>query len=372
MHPRRPNKRLLAADSNSANMMNRRQLLSRAAILAGASLAAPLVERLSASETVEPAVRRTPVLAEFEKLQFGVSYHFSMNTFTGNDYETGGVPASTYNPTHLDVRQWIRVAHELGARYAVLTAKHMSGFCLWDSEGYDYDVAASGNKTDVVAAFMAACREYGIRPGFYYCILDPHNEGKFDWDSQVPDAYYKLIKRQLTELHTRYRKPFYQLLDITWKITQEQRWELYRLIKSISPDCIVVMNQAFYQSRRNQGRICEPASWPTDVINAEDNFPPAEGHNPLINIDGKIHYMPMEAWIPTGPPYQPMPPMHSWFWRKGFQIQSPQVIASAHHACKKGKANLLLNLSPDTSGRLPDEAVQALRQAAKLMRKRNS
>jgi len=106
-----------------------------------------------------------------------------------------------YNPTHLDVRQWIRVAHDLGAKYAVLTAKYMSGFCLWDSESYDYDVANSGNKTDVVAAFVAACKEFGLRPGFYYCILDPHNEGKFDWNSMIPDKYFDLIKHHVTELH---------------------------------------------------------------------------------------------------------------------------------------------------------------------------
>jgi len=185
-----------------------------------------------------------------------------MNTFTGDDYDVGSAPASTYNPTHLDVRQWICVARDLGARYAVLTAKHMSGFCLWDSAGYDYDVAASPNKTDVVAAFVSACQEFGLRPGFYYCILDPHNEGKFDWDSPIPPAYYPLIKHHLTELHTRYSNTFYQLLDITWKLSAQQRWELYSLIKRLSPNCLVVMNQAYYQSRRNLGRICEPASWP--------------------------------------------------------------------------------------------------------------
>src|SRR5438552_10670825 len=143
------------------------------------------------------------------------------------------------------VRQWIQVAHDLGARYAVLTAKHMSGFCLWDSQGYDYDVASSGNKTDVVASFVAACHEYGIKPGFYYCILDPRNEGRFDWNSLVPDSYYQLIKHHLTELHTRDPHPFYQLLDITWKVTHEQRWELYKLIKQFRPNCLIVMNQAF-------------------------------------------------------------------------------------------------------------------------------
>jgi alpha-L-fucosidase len=322
-------------------------------------------------DPIGPATHATPALHKFEQLQFGVSFHFSMNTFTGNDYETGGVPASTYNPTNLDVRQWIRVARDLGARYAVLTAKHMSGFCLWDSANYDYDVAASQNKTDVVAAFVAACHEYKVVPGFYYCILDPHNEGVFDWDIPVKEGYYQLIKQQLTELHSRYPNTFYQLLDITWKLSDEQRWEVYRLIKKYSPHGVVVMNQAYYQSKRNLGRICEPKSWPTDVINGEDTLPPPEGHDPHVKFEGKEYYMPMESWIPTGPPYKPMPPMHSWFWRPGFETQSAEQIASYYNDCRAHNANLLLNLSPDTSGRLPEEAVQKLHDAARIINRKS-
>ena len=103
-----------------------------------------------AAPPLAPSTRRTRALAEYERLQFAVSFHFTMNTFTGNNYETGGVPASTYNLTHLEVRQWIRVARDRGARNTVLTAKHVSGFCLWDLKGYGYDVAGSRNKTDVV------------------------------------------------------------------------------------------------------------------------------------------------------------------------------------------------------------------------------
>lgn len=323
-----------------------------------------------ASARIEPATRPTHALHEFQKLQFGVSFHFSMNTFTGNDYETGGVPASTYNPTNLDVRQWIGVARDLGARYAVLTAKHMSGFALWDSANYDYDVAASPNKTDVVAEFVKSCKEYKLKHGFYYCILDPRNEAKFDWDSPVKDDYYQLIKRQLTELHSRYPNTFYQLLDITWKLSQDQRWEVYELIKKYSPHGIVVMNQAYYQSRRNLGRICEPKSWPTDVINGEDTMPLPEGHDPHVKFEGKIYYMPMEAWIPTGPPYKPMPPMNSWFWRPGFTTQSAEKIASEYNDCRRRRSNLLLNLSPDTSGRLPEEAVNKLHEAARIINRK--
>jgi len=34
--------------------------------------------------SAEPATHSTSALRNFEQLQFGVSFHFSMNTFTGN------------------------------------------------------------------------------------------------------------------------------------------------------------------------------------------------------------------------------------------------------------------------------------------------
>src|SRR6185437_4161687 len=69
-----------------------------------------------------PATEMTPALETYQKLRFGCSFHFGMPNFTGDDYDVGRVPASTYNPTHLDVRQWIKTAHNLGAKYAILVA----------------------------------------------------------------------------------------------------------------------------------------------------------------------------------------------------------------------------------------------------------
>lgn len=350
--------------------MNRRQLVKGMAgpLLASAlNNAAPLFA--ASKSAVGPASEKTPLLAEFEKLRLGVSFCFSINTFTGNDYEEGKVPATTYNPTRLDVKQWIRAAHELGAKYAVLIAKHMSGFVLWNAANYNYGVANSGNKTDVVAEFVSACHQYGVRPGYYYCILDPHNEGKpaVDWGGPVSADYFALICRQVAELHTNYPGAFYQIFDIPAKLTSEQRWELYRLVKGITPNCLVVYNQTFDISRRNQGRICDPGSWPTDVVDGEDTLPPTKGHDSRIVFEGKKYYMPFEAWIPTGPMYPPMPGTHSWFWREGYKTQSAEVIASAYKACVKGGGNLLLNFAPDITGRLPDETVQTMRQAARLI-----
>jgi alpha-L-fucosidase len=62
-----------------------------------------------------------------------------------------------------------------------------------------------------------------------------------------------------------------------------------------------------------------------------------------------------------------MPPMQSWFWRPGFETQSAEIIASHYHDCRRRRANLLLNLSPDISGRLPEEAVKTLQEVARLI-----
>jgi hypothetical protein len=213
-------------------------------------------------------------------MKVGVSFHFGMNTFTGNDYDQGTEPATTYAPTALNVDQWLAAAELIGARYAILTAKHMSGFCLWDAKNYSYDVAASGNPTDVVAAFVAACRWRHIIPGLYYCILDPrneHNQGHVDWTGPVSNSYFNLIRAQISELHRRYRPLGMQLIDIPGKLSSAERWELYRVLKSLDPHCLMMFNQTWSPSQTNRGSLCIPAAWPTDIILSEDAVPPVGG-----------------------------------------------------------------------------------------------
>lgn len=351
--------------------MNRRRVLQMMAVPAAGSLFKGLDNPLAAAGIVEPAGESTPALLEYQRLRFGCSFHFGMPNFTGDDYDVGRAPASTYNPTNLDVRQWIRVAHDLGAKYAILVAKYMSCFCLWPAKGYDYSVSNSGNKTYVVRAFVDACNEFAIKAGFYYCILDPRNEGtfeKFDWNSLIPNHYFDIVKRHVAELHSLYPNSFYQLFDIPWKLKPEQRWELYRLVKEHSPDCVIVNNQGFKQSRANQGRKCEPASWPSDVINGEDTLPPLEGHDPHVNYEKKRYYIPFETWLPTGPLYPPMPWMHTWFWHPWYKTQNAEVIAKTYQLCMSAKSNLLLNLTPDSTGRIPEEQVRTMHRVAELIR----
>ena len=75
-----------------------------------------------------------------------------------------------WNPKKLDTDQWLRTAKAAGARYALLTAKHGTGFCLWPTKVHDYHVGNSAVPRDVVGEFVQSCHKYGIKPGLYYSL----------------------------------------------------------------------------------------------------------------------------------------------------------------------------------------------------------
>ena len=77
----------------------------------------------------------------------------------------------------------------------------------WKGKEYDYDVAASGNTTDVVKKFLDACKRYDLVPGRHYNLRDFHNHPLFlnelpERRGQVPlpPDYFALVKAYLTEL----------------------------------------------------------------------------------------------------------------------------------------------------------------------------
>ena len=70
---------------------------------------------------------------EYQDWEFGVFLHFGIRTFYEGHRDWDGKPMDPagFNPTQLDCDQWVRTAHQAGARYMVLTAKHHDGFANW-------------------------------------------------------------------------------------------------------------------------------------------------------------------------------------------------------------------------------------------------
>jgi len=69
-------------------------------------------------------------------------------------------------------RAWARLARQAGMQYMVMTTKHHEGFCLWDTQQTDYNAVRRGPGRDLVREYVDACREFGLKIGFYYSLMD--------------------------------------------------------------------------------------------------------------------------------------------------------------------------------------------------------
>ena len=109
----------------------------------------------------------------------GVVFHYDLHVFDGLVYGQGNNrinPIEDYNifhPDQLNTDQWIQSAKAAGAKFAILTATHETGFGLWQSDVNPYCMKAlkwRDGKGDIVRDFVNSCRKYGVQPGIYIGI----------------------------------------------------------------------------------------------------------------------------------------------------------------------------------------------------------
>ena len=163
---------------------------------------------------------------------FGVHYmdvyEASARGFTASDFDADSMAA---------------LAKRAGMRSVVLTAKHHEGFCLWDTATTDFSSAGAPRcGRDLVGEMAEACDRAGLRFGLYFSLIDWHFPGAVPYSSHNADpvtlAHHEYNKRQVRELLTKYGS-----VDELWfdmgSLTPDQSHELYRLVKSLQPDCMV-------------------------------------------------------------------------------------------------------------------------------------
>ena len=329
-------------------------------VSSGVSIVFVICLGFACAKPPSPAAQKTAALAAWEDLKFGMFIHYGMSTFTGLEFGEVPTESTTYAPPSVDVDQWIRVARDAGMKYAVLTSKHCYGHALWDSRVSDYDVATSSNKTDVIRLFVDACRKYGVEPGFYYLLgWDKHNQKIMD-----PVQYEKFCIDQIAELLTDYGPIAELWLDIPWDMgpgTDKALAKIYDKVKSLQPECLVLHNQGFVDGSTVTERVPTflhkefgrppVLLWPKDLINGEVTPPPAAGHNPFIAVHGKTYYLPMETCDTLA---------HHWFWMPGDSLKSVRTLVRLYESTVGRGANLLLDLAPDKTGRIPEATVRHL------------
>jgi alpha-L-fucosidase len=308
-------------------------------------------------------------LQRWESLQYGMFIHFGMSTFTNSELPDGSHPSTLYAPDKLDVDQWVCVARDAGMKYAVLTTKHVAGHCLWPTKLNDYHVGTSGNKTDVVEAFVKACEKRGVLPGFYYCSWDNHNvfgskspSHTATWEREqfghYPDPQLSFVSRaymdfqsaQIQELLTQYGKVAEVWIDIPSVLPRFYRQELYEQINRLQPQAVVMMNNGISDG----SRYPIAKAWPSDLIAIERFLPNSHtGHVKLREIEGKKYYMPGEVCDPIG---------REWFFTEDDQPRSDKELLGMYLVSISRGTNLLLDVGPDKHGLIPEKYIKALQR----------
>ena len=80
----------------------------------------------------------------------------------------------SFNPNEFDPREWARVARLAGFRYVVFTAKHHSGFCMFETATTDFGIMNTPYGRDIAKEVADAFRAEGIAIGWYFSPDDFH------------------------------------------------------------------------------------------------------------------------------------------------------------------------------------------------------
>ena len=117
-------------------------------------------------------IKPTKGQLDFLRWEFGVFFHFGIRSFYPGhkDWDGKEMDLSAFNPDKLDCDSWMKMVKEVGATYAILTAKHHDGFALWPTKYSQYSIAQTpwkNGRGDVVREFVDACRKHDIKVGLY-------------------------------------------------------------------------------------------------------------------------------------------------------------------------------------------------------------
>lgn len=134
-----------------------------------------------------PCANKPERVEWFRDLGLGLFIHWSLDSqltsvishaMVGADEEfleryVTELPRS-FNPKEFDPREWARVARLAGFRYVVFTAKHHSGFCMFDTATTDFNIVNTPFGRDTAKEIADAFRAEGIAVGWYFSPDDFH------------------------------------------------------------------------------------------------------------------------------------------------------------------------------------------------------
>ena len=338
---------------------------------------------IQAETTPADLPRPTAEQAAWQDDELGMFIHFDIEVFD-KDFQcthpigfkpkqTGDISPTEFNPRRLDTDQWLKTAKALGAKYAVFTAKHASGFQMWQSDLYPFGVRQSpweNGKGDVVRDFVMSCRKYGIEPGLY-CSAGGHSYwnlhhspviyhgGKIKGEPEAVQAFLNMDLQMYANLFKDAGPISYLWLDGGVDPFGDR---LAPVIVKYEPQAVCFngpSNGVPAGLARWSGNESGYAPYPLwDTINTTDDQKDRGAGSP----DGK-YYIPVEANVPLR--------YHVWIWQADDEdkILSLSALMDMYLKTVGRGANFIINANIDPDGRIPEADAKRLAEFGATIRK---
>lgn len=284
-----------------------------------------------------------------------------------------------FNPDLFDAKQWAKKAKEAGMKYAVMTAKHHEGFCMFDSVYTDYKSTNTPAKRDFIKEYVEAFRAEGLKVGIYYSLIDWHHPEYqidiFHPRRAEPDAeemnkkrdmnkYREYMFNQVRELLTNYGT-----IDILW-------------FDFTYPNMESVRNEY------NQFAIKDYKEWMpwtnTDTWDSENLIKMIREINPDIIINDRTGIpqdisTPEQTLTTEWPKYPGTEENAAWeacqtfsgswgYYRDEMSWKSPETLIRILLMSVTGGGNLIMNVGPTSRGYFDKRADKALSVYAEWMK----
>ena len=301
------------------------------------------------SETkLETKAERDQRMAWWREARFGMFVHWGLYSQLGRHewvMNRERIPVAEYEKLadswqvkDRPAREWAALAKQSGMKYMVMTTKHHEGFCLWDTRQTDYNAAKRGPKRDLVREYVEACREFGLKIGFYYSLMDWHHpDGALcATDEAARRRFLDFTQGCVRELVTNYGKIDVLWYDVSWPLSSPELWEsakMNAMVRQAQPHIII----------DNRSQLDEDFGTPEEHVTAE-----GEGRDweACMTFNGSWGYMPCA-------------PAEDW-------LTSRDVLGMLRTA-SGGQGNLLLNIGPKPDGSVPGEAFPRLAPVGKWL-----
>ena len=322
--------------------------------------------------------------------EIGAMFHFDLQVFEPaykwrSDWNYHP-DLSIFNPKELDTDQWLKAVKAAGATYAVLVAKHCSGFSLWPTNAHPYSVKNTpwrNGKGDIVKDFIASCKKYGIKPGIY---ASASANGYFKVDNpglvksgnpKEQEKYKEVVRTQLTELWSQYGKLFEVWFDGGVLPPEKGGVDIPFLFKRYQPEAIAFQGPLGYNSNirfvGNEGGVCPYPCWArADSTTSATGVIQIKGLNG--NPEGKF-WCPGESdfalrkWTKEKPAFQ-----GGWFWHKDEEdrIRTLDDMMDRYITTVGRNTNMLVGIVVDPRGLVPDADMNRLKEFGQAVKKRFS